>query len=106
MHTTPVRIRFDRHFLIRILVGLPVLASLMCLLAAVGWWTQGSPMAYGPTHWLAEPIMLLGWVMIGGIVSFFGLGVTFAVCWTAFAFGSSILDAIGRLQKQVGPNGD
>ena len=92
--STPTRIRLDHHVWIRVLIGLPVLASLISLMATIGWLTQGAPAASGPSHWMAEPLMPAGWAVAGGIIAFFAIGTVVAACWIAFALGNSIMGAI------------
>lgn len=96
--STPTRIRLDHRFWIHVLIGLPVLASLILLMAAIGWWAQAAPAVFGPPDWLADPLMAAGWAVAGGIIAFFAIATAVVACWIAFALGTGILGAI-QLRK-------
>ena len=100
--STPTRVRLDHRVWLRVLIGLPVVLSLTWLTAAVGWWTHGAPPTSGPSHWMAQPLMPLGWAVVGAVVAFFAIGTIVVACWMAFAFGTSILHAI-QSRGDVGP---
>ncbi|RDI98947.1 hypothetical protein DVT68_10655 [Dyella solisilvae] len=91
MHAKPVEVRFDRHFWMSVVVGLPVVAAAVFGLACLGWWSQGAPSGFGPGHWLSEPLMLAGFSVIGGIVGFFAVGLALVLGWPAYIVGSGIL---------------
>ncbi len=92
--STPTRVRLDVCFWIRVLIGLPLLASLIFLMATIGWWAQGAPVAFGPFHWLTEPLMPAGWAVMGVIITLLAIGTAVTACWTAFSLGTSVLGAL------------
>ncbi|WP_266180217.1 hypothetical protein [Dyella humicola] len=92
--SAPTRVRLDRRFWIRVLIGLPLLASLTFLMAIIGWWLPGAPAASGPSHWTAEPLMPAGWAVMGGIIALLSIGIAAVACWIAFALGASVLGAV------------
>lgn len=71
-------------------VGLPILMSVVMLLAYIGWFIQGHPVDASPSHWLGEPILVLGLAMSGGIVSFFVAGCLLTVGMISRAIGEGL----------------
>ena len=71
-------------------IGLPILMSVVMVLAYIGWFIQGHPVDASPSHWLGEPILVLGLAMSGGVVSFFSAGCLWIVGAISRAIGEGL----------------
>ena len=71
-------------------VGLPILMSVVMLLAYIGWLIQGHPADASPSHWLGEPMLMIVLAMSGGIVSFFVAGCLLSVGAISRAIGEGL----------------
>jgi hypothetical protein len=83
-----------------VVIGLPILMSMVMVLAYIGWLLHGYPAEASPSHWLSEPIFILGLAMSGGIVSFFAASCLLIVGAISRAIGEGLTQKWQRVSKR------